>query len=87
MIFNPDLTKHAQEVIFSRKLNKPIHPNLTFNNSQISQTEPLKHLGLILEKKLNFNEQLKGVLGKILETVDLNVNSTYPSKIFIAYYL
>ena len=25
MIFNPDLTKQAQEVIFSRKLNKPVH--------------------------------------------------------------
>ena len=24
MIFNPDLTKQAQEVIFSRKLNKPV---------------------------------------------------------------
>ena len=31
MIFKPDLTKQAQEVIISRKLNKPIHPNVTFN--------------------------------------------------------
>ena len=31
-MFNPDLTKQAQEVIFSRKLNKPVHPNITFNN-------------------------------------------------------
>ena len=28
MNFNPDLTKQAQEVIFSRKLNKPVHPYL-----------------------------------------------------------
>ena len=26
MIFNPDLTRQAQEVIFSRKLNKAVHP-------------------------------------------------------------
>ena len=45
MIFSPDLTKQAQEVIFNRKLNKPIYPNLTFNNSQVSQTESQKHLG------------------------------------------
>ena len=32
MIFNPDLTKQAQEVIFSSKLNKLVHPKLTFNN-------------------------------------------------------
>ena len=36
MVFNPDITKQPQEVIFSRKLNKPVHPNLTFNNSQVS---------------------------------------------------
>ena len=39
MIFKPDLTKQAQEVIFSRKLNKPVHLNLTFNNSHASQNE------------------------------------------------
>ena len=71
MIFNLDLTKQAQEVIFSRKLNKPVHPNLTFNNSQVSQTESQKHLGLILDNKLNFNEHLKSVLDKISKTIGL----------------
>ena len=55
MIFNPDLTKQAQEVIFSRKLNKPDHLNLLFNNSQVIQTESQKHFCLISDKKLNFN--------------------------------
>ena len=32
-IFDPDLTKQAQEVIFSRKLNKLVHPNLNFNKT------------------------------------------------------
>ena len=71
MILNPDLTKQAQEVIFSRKLNKPVHPYLTFNNSQISQTEFQKHLGLILDNKLNFNKHLKGVLDKISKNMGL----------------
>ena len=71
MIFNTDLTKQAQEVIFSRKINKPVHPNLTFNNSQVGQTESQKHLGLILNNKLNFNEHLKGALDKISKTMGL----------------
>ena len=71
MIFNPDLTKQAQGVIFSRKLNKPVPPNLTFNNSHVSPIESQKHLGLILDNKLNFNEHLKGVLDKISKTVGL----------------
>ena len=31
MIFNPELSKQAQEVIFSRKTNKISHPTTTFN--------------------------------------------------------
>ena len=57
MIFNPDLP---------RKLNKLVHPNLTYNSHVI---ESLKHLGLILDNKLNFNECLKGVLDKISKTI------------------
>ena len=71
MILNPDLTKQGQEVIFSRKLNKPVHPSLTFNNSQISQSEPQEHLGLNLDNKLNFSEHLKGVFDKISKTMGL----------------
>ena len=32
MSFNPDPSKQAQEVIFSRKLQKSVHPLLHFNN-------------------------------------------------------
>ena len=71
MIFNPDLTKQVQEVIFSRKLNKPVHPYLNFKNSQVSQTESQKHLGLILDNKLNFNEHLNGILDMISKTMGL----------------
>ena len=55
MIFNPDLNKQAQEVIFSMQLNKPDHLNLIFNNSQVIQTESQKYFCLISDKKLNFN--------------------------------
>ena len=71
MIFKPDLTREAQEVVFSRKLNKPVHPNLIFNKSQVSQTKSQKHLSLILDNKVNFNEHLKGVLDKISKTIGL----------------
>ena len=71
MIFDTDQTKQAQEVIFSRKLNKPVHPNLTFNNSHVSQTESQKHLGLILDYKLHFIEHIKGALDTISKTIGL----------------
>ena len=34
MSFNPDINKQVQEVIFSRKLQKPNHPSLTFKNTE-----------------------------------------------------
>ena len=48
MIFNPDLSKQAIEVIFSCKKNKPDHPNLTFNGIPIARKSHSKHLGVNL---------------------------------------
>ena len=36
MTFNPDRSKQAQEVIFSRKIKKVTHPPLLFNNNNVS---------------------------------------------------
>ena len=69
MIFDPDMTKELQEAIFSRNISKEVHPNLTLYNSQVRQTESQKHLGLVLDNKLNFNKHLKGVLDKISKTM------------------
>ena len=38
MSFNPDATKQAQNVIFSRKIKKPLHNPITFNNTHVKQT-------------------------------------------------
>ena len=59
MSFNPDPNKQAQEVIFSRKLNKPDHPSLNFNNTVVIQSTTHKHLGMILDTKLDFQEHVK----------------------------
>lgn len=61
MNFNPVLTMQAQKVVFSWKINKSFHPNLTFKNcyvlSYISETSELS-----LDIKLKFIEHLKGIL-------------------------
>ena len=58
MSFNPDISKQAHEVIFSRKRSVSSHPPLTFNNIPVAQTNSQKHLGMQLDKKLNFEEHL-----------------------------
>ena len=37
MSFNPDINIQAQEVIFSRRLQKSNHPSLTFNGTSVTQ--------------------------------------------------
>ena len=59
MSFNQDSSKQAQEVIFSRKVNKDSHPTLTFNNNIVYQATPQKHLGIILDNRLSFEEHLR----------------------------
>ena len=67
--FNPDLSKQAQEVIFSRKGIKVSHPPFTFNTVPVFRTTCQKHLGLYLNEKLSFmiismeifQKQIKGL--------------------------
>ena len=51
MSFNPDPKKQAQEVIFSRKLQKTSHPSIYFNNKSVKQVPSQKHLGMILDNE------------------------------------
>ena len=64
MSFNTDRYKQAQEVIFSRKTSIQSHPVLSFDNSPVTKTTHHKHLGLILDEKLNFKEHLKEKMSK-----------------------
>ena len=63
-VFYPTVSKQAHEVIFSRKRKKVIHPNLTFNNINVKRVDSHKHLGLVLDDKLSFKDDLKTKIEK-----------------------
>ena len=71
MSFNPDPCKQAQEVNFSRKLKNESHPPLLFNNGNVSSCKSQKHLGVLLDSKLTFEEQYKTILSKTNRTIGL----------------
>ena len=71
MSFNPDPSKQLQEVIFSRKVQNTCHPSIYFNNKLVKQVPPQKHLEMILDNKLNFQEHLKRILNKVNKTIGL----------------
>ena len=68
MSFNPDPSKQAQEVLFSRKLNKYYHLPLAFNNNNLPETDSQKHLDIILDNCLSFANNLKMILNKVNKT-------------------
>ena len=53
--FNPDPSKQAQEVIFSRKCTKEDHPSIYINDIPVTQTTVQKYIGLYLDEKRNYN--------------------------------
>ena len=71
MNFNPDPSKQALEVIFSRKLQKKNHNQVYFNHNSVQQVPPQKHLGMYLDPKLNFQEHLSNALSKVNITIGL----------------
>ena len=71
MSFNLDPSKRAQEVIFSRKLKNVSHPTLVFNNANLSLCNSQKHLGILLDSKLTFEEHYQTILNKTNRTTGL----------------
>ena len=58
MSFHPDRLKQAIEVLFSRKRKIVDHPDLIFNGNKLTRSNSQKHLGMILDQKLNFNDHI-----------------------------
>ena len=67
---NPNPSKQAQEVIFSQTLNEVPQPPLVLNND-VSHCKSQKHLGIMLDSKLTFEEHYNTVLSKTNRTVGL----------------
>ena len=45
----------------TKKLQKTSHPPLMFNSNQVDKISSQKHLGIILEKSLSFEDHLKTI--------------------------
>ena len=64
MVFNPDISKQAIEIIFSTKKHKPTHPHLDFNGIPVSRESYTKHLGLFLNTNLKFSKHIHEAITK-----------------------
>ena len=88
MNFNPDPNKRAQEVIFSRKINKINHSPLIFNQILVKSIFSQKHLGMVLNTKFDFNLNLKNAKSKLKKIIRLlrKLQNTLPKQSLIIVY-
>ena len=87
-LFKSNPSKQAQEVIFSRKLKNTSHPLLVFNNANVSSCKSQKHLGILLDSKLTFEEHYITILNKTNRTIELlrKLRSLLPRAALITIY-
>ena len=73
MRFNPEISKQAIEVVFSCKYDKTRgdHPPLFFNDIPVARKKSTKHLGIILDEKLNFREHILEAIEKAKKGLSL----------------
>ena len=88
MLFSPDPKKPAQEVLFSRKYQLQTHPTISLNNVQVEKTTSQKHLGVILDEKLNFKQHVDSAISKVNKGISLikKLRYTLPRKSLITIY-
>ena len=51
--------------------NKPHHPDIIFNGNLVKKSSYQKHLEIFLDSNLDFNENCKGINGKISKSIGL----------------
>ena len=71
MSFNPDITKQAVEVYFSRKCSLNTPAPILFNGSPVSVEPSQKHLGLHLDQKLTFSHHLNEKISKVNKIIGM----------------
>ena len=75
MSFDPDPDKQDIEACFSDTPNKENYPPLQFNSIEEQIADSQKHLGLILDSKLNFNENIKSKITKCKKNNRVNIKN------------
>ena len=76
MIFNPDVSKQTQEVVFSRKGITTNHATVYFNNDPVIWENFQKHIGLFLDSKLNFSDHINEKIKKVTKGINVITKMT-----------
>ena len=85
--FNPDISKQAQEITSKKNLNVS-HQPLSFNKICAVVCSYQKHLGVFLDKKLNFQHHIKEKMAKASKGIHVikNLNNVLPKNALLTIY-
>ena len=88
MSFNPDISKQAQEVIFSKRNVNISHPRPYFNRTPVICCSYQKHSCVYLDKKLSFHQHFKEKSTKASKGIDVikSMNNVPPRKALLTIY-
>ena len=88
MLFNPDPTKLAQEVIFSKKKKTQTYQTISLNNIQVEKVPYQKHLGILLDEKLNFKQHVDSAILKMNKGISVikKLRHSLPRKSLLTIY-
>ena len=73
IFLNPDPSKQAIGICFSRKRDNENYPPLVFNDTKVQIANRQKHLGLILDSKLDFSEQIDSKINKCSKIIGIMI--------------
>ena len=91
MIFNPDVSKQAQEVVLFPKEITTNHATFNFYNDPVIKENFQKHLSLFLDSKLNLSshitEKFKSTKGvNVIRKMNLSLPQSYLLKIYKSFF-
>ena len=86
MSFNPDISKQSQEITFLKK-NLDVSHTL-FNKTPVVVCSYQKHLGVFLDKKLNFQHHIKENIAKASKGIGFikKLNNVLPRNALLTIY-
>ena len=64
MQFNADRKKQAQKLYFSKETGNQKSLDLTFDKNNVTSSPFVKHLSMLLDSRLKFNEQVQSKMNK-----------------------
>ena len=88
MTFDPDIPKQPQEITFSKKNVDVSHPPLYFNKNHVVVCSYQKHLGVFVDKKLNFQHHIKESIATASKGIGVinKLNNVLPRNALLSIY-